>query len=173
MKQISKSVGGTSKGLWAAMPLWAKGLIVVGGAFAVYKISKNLIGESRLDKTTRDNKQEEDGWNQELINESNKNKPTLSPAQMKSIANSIEAALDGYGTRDAQLISLFKQIKNNADFAGVNAAFGIRTIEAGRGIGWLAGHEKGTLVKVIQEADNSTLETINKDLQKKGIKYRL
>ena len=93
---------------------------------------------------------------------------------MKSIANKIEAALDGYGTRDLIIKNIFKnQIKNNADFAGVNAAFGIRTIQAPRGFGWMTGDERGTLSKVIQEADNSTIEYINKVMKSRGIKYRI
>jgi hypothetical protein len=170
---IKNAVTTTGQGLWTRMPFWAKGIILVGGAYATYKIVKNVIEKTRLDSTTRDNKQEEDGWNNQYTKD-NANKPaTLTKAEMKQIANAIEFALDGYGTRDAELIRLFKRIKNNADFSGVNVAFGVRTIEAGRGIGWLAGDEKGTLSQVIKEADDNTIIAINKDFASKGITYSL
>ena len=93
---------------------------------------------------------------------------------MKQLANSLENMLDGYGSRDTSIKKLFKEnIKNDADFSGLNAAFGIRTIEAGRGFGWLAGHERGTLTQVIQEADDTTLDYINKLFSQRGIKYRV
>lgn len=172
-QKVKAAASSTGKGLWSSMPLWAKGIIVVGGAFAAYKIGKAVIGKTRLNDETRDDKQEVDGWNNDFINNSNQNKPTLTKAQMKQIANKIENCLDGYGTRDYDLKQTFKQIKNNADFAGVQVAFGTRTIEAGWGIGWASAPEKGTLTQVIQEADSSTLTAINKDLAKKGIKYKV
>ena len=168
---IKSAVTTTGQGLWTRMPLWAKGIIVVGGAYVAYKVGKNLIDKSRLDENTRDDKQEQDGWNASFIEDSQNKKPTLSKTQMKQMANKIENCLDGYGTRDYDLKQTFKKIMNNADFSGVNAAFGIRTIEAGQGIGWMSGHEKGTMTQVMQEADSATLDSINKDLKKKGIKY--
>tara|TARA_R110000868_G_scaffold120986_1_gene321016 strand:- start:6967 stop:7476 length:510 start_codon:yes stop_codon:yes gene_type:complete len=167
------NIQNTTQGVFDRLPIWAKGIIVLGGAYLLYKIGKDLIGNTRLDPNTRDNKQEEDGWNSEYVKDNSAKKATLSKAQMKQIANAIEFALDGYGTRDADLKRLFNNIKNNADFSGVNAAFGIRTIEAGRGTGWLSGNEKGTLTQVIKEADDSTITYINKHLQSKGIKYRI
>jgi hypothetical protein len=170
---ITSAVTTTGQGLWTRMPLWAKGIIVVGGVYVTYKVAKNLIDKTRLDPNTRDNKQEEDGWNNQYSQDNASKPATLTKAEMKQIANAIEFALDGYGTRDAELIRLFKRMQNNADFSGVNVAFGVRTIEAGRGFGWLAGHEKGTMTQVIKEADDDTIIAINKHLKSKGIKYRL
>lgn len=174
MQNVKSGVSSTGKGLWSAMPLWAKGIIVVGGAFVIYKVAKKTIGKTRLDENTRDDKQEVDGWNQDLINDSAEKKPTLSKTQMKQIANKIEHTLDGYGTRDYDLKMVFKNsIKNNADFAGVNAAFGVRTIEAGYGIGWASAPERGTMTQCMQEADSATLDYINKLMKQRGIKYRV
>lgn len=158
--------------VWRMMPIWAKGLVVLGGAFGIYKLTKLALEKTSLNENVRDDKQEEKGWNSDYLKENRKEAATLTLAQMKQISNSLENMLDGYGSRDASIIATFKgNIKNNADFAGVNAAFGIRTIESGRGMGWLAGDERGTLTQVIQEVDNSTLTAINKDLASKGIKY--
>ena len=171
IKAAAKQTGGN---IWTNLPIWAKGLIFVGGAFVAYKVGKNLLSKTRLDETTRDDKQEVDGWNNSFITDSSSKKPTLSKTQMKQMANKIEDCLDGYGTRDAQLISTFKKVKNNADFSGLNSAFGTRTIDAGWGIGWASGAPvKGAMTKCMQEADNATLSTINKHLKKQGIKYEV
>jgi hypothetical protein len=167
----------SGKSGFAGLPPIAKTVIVIVGAFVTYKIVKSVttaLSQTRLNADERDDKQEEQGWHQELINESQNKKPTLSKAQMKQVANKIENMLDGYGTRDQGIKDTFKKfIKNNADFAGVNAAFGVRTIEAGQGIGWMAGHERGTLTQCLQEADYSTLAYINKVMASRGIKYKV
>lgn len=166
----------TTLGIWNGLPTWAKGAIVVGGAITAIVIlrkSTNLLKQVVKEKPQRD---EDKGWNKEFdnLNSNPATKATLSKAQMASIANKLETQMDGYGTRDTQMKTTFKQIKNNADFAGVQAAFGIRTIEAGRGIGWLAGDFRGNLVSCIQEeADIATQTAINKYLQSKNIKYRV
>lgn len=174
VSKIGSEISSTTGGVWTRLPFWAKGIIVVGGGYLAYKGIKNAISKTKLDENTRDDKQEEEGWYTSSQQDAASKKPTLTKTQMKSIANKIEAALDGYGTRDIILKNIFKDsIKNNADFSGVNAAFGIRTIEAGRGTGWLSGHERGTLTKVIQEADNATINYINNLMKGRGIKYRI
>ena len=174
VSRIGSELSSTTGGVWTRLPFWAKGIILIGGGYLAYKGIKNAIGKTKLDETTRDDKQEVEGWYDSAASDASSKAPTLSKTQMKSIANKIEAALDGYGTRDLIIKNIFKnQIKNNADFAGVNAAFGIRTIQAPRGFGWMTGDERGTLSKVIQEADNSTIEYINKVMKSRGIKYRI
>lgn len=170
---MKKQLTDTTGQIWDRLPLWAKGLVIGIGGFVVYKIAKNVLDKSRLNEQARDSAQELDGWNKDFLQIMKVQKPTLSPTQMKSIANVIENSLDGYGTRDEEILRQAKRINNDADLAGVAVAFGVRTIEAGRGIGWLAGHERGTLSQVIREADDSTLAEINKHFESKGIKYRL
>jgi hypothetical protein len=140
----------------------------------VYKVGKELLSKTRLNPNERDDKQEEQGWNQTFQQDAASKKPTLTKTQMKQVANNLENMMDGYGTRDADIKRTFKNsIKNNADFAGVQAAFGIRTIEAGHGTGWISGHERGTLTQCLQEADTATLTYINKLMAQRGIKYRV
>jgi hypothetical protein len=170
---IKNALASTGQGLWTRMPFWAKGVIIVGGVYVTYKVAKNLIEKTRLNPSTRDAKQEEDGWNTQFTKDNSEKPATLTKAEMKQIANGIEYALDGYGTRDEELKRLVKRIQNKADFSGVNIAFGVRTIEAGRGTGWFAGNETGTLSQVIKEADDSTILAINQHLQLKGIPYRV
>ena len=177
--QVGSSAITKGKDLTANLPVWAKGIIVVGVLFVGYKIYKTVaktIGKSKLNEESRDSIQELDGWYTELTqaNSNSSTKATLTPAAMKALANKIENCMDGYGTRDYDIKQAFKTIINNADFAGVAAAFGTRTIQAGRGTGWLSGDARGTMVQMLQEeADSSTIDAINKQLNANGIKYRV
>ena len=144
VSKIGSEISSTTGGVWTRLPIWAKGVIVIGGGYLAYRGIKKVLGKTKLNETTRDDKQEVEGWYGSVTQDSAAKAPTLTKTQMKSIANKIEAALDGYGTRDVILKNIWKtSIMNDADFSGVNAAFGIRTIEAGRGIGWMSGHERG------------------------------
>ena len=82
--------------------------------------------------------------------------------------------MDGYGTRDYDLKSAFKAIKNNADFSGTSAAYGVRTLQPGHGVGWMISSFKGTMVQCLEDdVSSSTIEYINKGLQSRGVKYRI
>ena len=82
--------------------------------------------------------------------------------------NKLFNQLDGYGTRDSGIIQSFKAIKNNADFAGVNAAYGIRTLQPGYGVGFFVTDFRGTLIESINnEADEDTITSVNKYLSNK------
>lgn len=177
IKDISSKAGKTAGNVWSNLPAWAKGLIVIGGVVIAYKIVKPIIkaaGNTKLDPQIRDSKQEEQGWYQQAQTDAQSKAPTMNAAQMKALANKIWTTMDGYGTRDYDLINAFKQIKNNADFSGVSAAYGVRTLQPGYGIGWMVASFKGTMIQCIEEdASSSTIDTINKYLSSKGITYQI
>jgi len=169
---IKSAVTTTGQGLWTRMPLWAKGIIVVGGVYVAYKLGKNLLSKTRFDPITRDSSQELDGWNNQYIRDNAQNKATLSPAEMKAIANSIFRAMDGYGTDEDSIISDVKKCKNNADWSGVNAAWGKRTISSGN---WnpAPNLSNATLSEAItDEMSQYWKDEMNKHLSKVGITYR-
>jgi hypothetical protein len=58
--------------------------IVVGGVYVTYKVAKNLIEQTRLDPNTRDNKQEEDGWNTQYTQDNAKKPATLRKGRNES-----------------------------------------------------------------------------------------
>ena len=159
---------------WSAIPMPVKGVLFLLVGYGVYKLAKNAIGSSRLNEPVRDSKQEIDGWYASLQQDTQQQAPTMSTTQMKSVANKIHTCMDGYGTRDYDLIRAFKQIKNNADFSGVSAAYGVRTLQPGYGVGWMGNSFKGTMVQCIEDdASSSTMNTINAGLASRGIKYRI
>jgi len=163
-------------GGWKGLPGWVKGIIIVGGAVVVYKVGKKLLTETRLNADIRDSIQEEQGWNQEYQEEqAGPVKATLSKTSMKQVANKLHNAMDGYGTRDYDIKTTFKgRIKNNADFAGVQAAYGVRTLQPGHGVGWMVPSYKGTLTQCLEnDASSSTIDYINKLMKARNIKYRI
>jgi hypothetical protein len=156
------------------LPPWAKGVVavaVVGGiAFAAYKISKNIKGVSE----NKGNRQEDRSWNKtfEQLNSNPATKATLGVEQFKTLANQAHTAMDGYGTDEDTLKRIFWQLKNDADFAGLSAAYGIRELHPGAGIGWLAGSYKGSLSGALtSELGASYIMEINKLLASRKIKY--
>jgi hypothetical protein len=161
--------------LWNGIPAWGKLLIIGGGAFVAYKFGKKLISSSRLDATTRDAKQEEDGWNsvfQQSVQSGDKTEqPSLSKVELKSMANIIETSMDGRGTDEDAIYNVFRRLQNNADFAGLQAAFGTRTIDSGY---FWDSDFKGSLISCInEEMDSSEKGKLNNILKSKGIKYRV
>ncbi len=162
------------------LPPWAKGAIVIGVLFIGWKIYGSItktIEQSKLNENSRDTKQEVEGWFKEKEVEDSKggeSKASMTNTEMKAMANKLFNLMDGYGTRDYDITQAFKHIKNNADFAGVNAAYGTRTLQPGYGVGWLVDDYRGTLIQSLNnEAASSTLTSVNKTLKNNGIKYRV
>ena len=166
--------GDFAKESFKGLPDWAKGVIaiaVVGGiAFIAYKLYK----KGKDIKEGKGNRQEEKGWNKELdeLSSNPATKPTLSQAQMAAFANSLFIAMDGYATDEQGIISIFKNVRNNADFAGINAAYGIREISSGRFNP--EPNYKGNLIGgLASELSQYWRDEINKDLASKKITYRV
>lgn len=164
------------KNEYAALPIFAKTVIVLGGLTVVFLAGRAIvkgIGKLTQSKFGRD---EERQWGN-LLEDSKYDettKQTLSDAEISSIANRLEAMMDGYGTRDADIVRAFKRIRSIGDLAALNKSFGIRTIEAGFGIGWASPTVKGTLSQVLQEdASSSTIAEINAHLASQGINAQI
>ena len=158
---------------WTAIPMWAKGLLLVAVGYGVYKLAKGALAKSRLTEAGRDTAQEADGWNQEYIRDAKNQPPTMSTTQMKAAANAIFTAMDGYGTDEAAVYNQFKKIKNNADYSGLNAAWGRRTISSGR-FNPEPNLANATLLQALaSELGDSEKAKCNKILASAGVKYRI
>ena len=163
----------TTQGVFDRLPIWAKGIIVLGGAYVLYKVGKNLIGKTSLNENTRDVNQEIQGWSTQFQKDAKKAKPSLSLAGMKSIANSFFTAMDGYQTDEAAIYSGFRQMKNDADYSGVSAAFGKRTISSGY-LNPVPNLSNASLIQALNdELDDDEKLTVNSILKKQGITYQI
>lgn len=156
------------------LPGWAKGLLAVGVlagvGYAVYYFTKQL-GSVKEGKTERE---EDRGWNSELdkLNSNDKTKATLSKAELSSLANKIHTAMDGWGTDEEAIVKSFRRLKNNADFAGLQAAYGVQKVSSGRFS--TEPDFKGNLISALSsELSDYWITKINQILKAKGIKFRV
>ena len=177
VQKVGSQVGGAAKSFanqgFAAIPMWVKGVMFLAVGYGVYKLVKGGIQGSRLSGPGRDTQQEVDGWNQSFIRDNAQQKATMSGAQMKAAANAIFTAMDGYGTDEATIYNQMKKIKNNADYSGLSAAWGRRTISSGR-FNPEPNLANATLVQAISsECGDSEKTKINGILSKAGVKYRV
>lgn len=161
-----------AKQSFTGLPDWAKGVIaiaVVGGiGFLVYKITK---APGKL-KEGSGNRQEDKAVNKDLDNLITSGKgPTLSKTQITQFANQLQSAMEGYGTDNAKILSIFNNVKNDADVLAIISAFGIRKISSGT---WNPEPNfEGTLGgALVNEQSSSELAKLNAILSKKGIKHR-
>jgi hypothetical protein len=155
---------------FTGLPGWAKGVIAVGVVAGVGYVIYTLVKGAKNVKENKTERQEDRAWNDELKKYTDKNKPTLSDATILSLANKIHAAMDGYGTDEEAIIKAFRQLKNSADFASLQAAYGIQEISSGT---WNPeANFKGNLTASLStELSDYWISKINTILKAKGIKY--
>jgi hypothetical protein len=145
-------------------------IVFAGIVYASYKLVKYFSAEGKEGRAQR---QEDNAWNQEVdkINQNPQTRQTISKAQSLSLANKIFAACDGVGTDEDAIYDAFRVLKNNADFAALNAAFGKRKVTSGN---WFTSDVTGNLSTILgTELDSNEISKINLMLQAKGIRYRV
>ena len=159
---------------FTGLPTWSKGVVavaIVGGiGYLIYSLLKKA-GDVKEDKSERF---EDNEWNKEFdkLQSNQSTKATLTKAQMASIANKVFAAMDGYGTDEEAIVAAFRQLKNNADYAGVQAVYGIKSIHPGTGTGWFIDSFKGNMTAALtDELTQYWKDKINAILKSKKIKY--
>ncbi len=180
---VGGSGGGSSMGFlkksYMNLPPATRGLItLVGvgvGLYIVYKIYKSVSGTISGEVTPQQAGTREDkGWASEAdkLNQNPATKATISNAQAQSFAQSVFTCLDGYGTDEEGLNAIFRQLKNDADFAMVSNAYGVREVSSGA---WNPEpNYKGTMSGAItSECSASEKDAINKILEGKKITYRV
>ena len=114
------------------LPSWAKGVVVVGGIAIAYFTAKQLIARVKKNAEKKDAQQSVDDAKSELQDMIRSGvKPTINKSQADAYAEKIvkqfqgaDLTLGSYAVVD----SIFKQLKNNADFLLLKASFGVRTI---------------------------------------------
>jgi len=161
------------------LPPATRGLVtIVGvgvGLFIAYKIYKSISGTLSGVETVESSSAKEDrGWAAEVdkLNQNPATKATIGKAQASSYAAKLFAAMDGYGTDEDAIISVFNNLKNDADFAMVMNAYGVREISSGA---WNPSPNfKGTLSGALtDELDTEWTTKINNILAAKKVKYRV
>jgi hypothetical protein len=157
-----------AKESFSSLPSWAKGVIsvaVVGGIiYAVYKLSKNFNPEQQR------NDQEKQEIETELQKEVKKKPLTYPLSQYKSFADQIEVAGFGLGTDEEAIYSIFRKLKNNADYLALKQAWGKPTRKT---YDWAVPLDYTLSQFLRYELSDSEITKLNNILQSKGITYRV
>lgn len=174
--------------IWTDLPVWAKGVISVGGVAIVYFAARGVWKQFR--------KREEQGKARQTVREQKSEisdlqrkglKASYAESQYKSWADRLQKQYDGAdmkqnvfdydipvlgqwsgsGKVTAQIVG---QLKNNLDFLKLSDAWGVRTYDQA---GWFTGDFTGTLAQAVNdELDNGEVNALNNILKKNGISYR-
>ncbi len=175
----SSSTTGFLKESYKNLPPFTRGVLtialVAGGVYVGYKILKKIgkITGGVLDSKTG-SQQAGRFWDQDVerYNQNPATKATISKAQALEYANAIHAAMDGYGTDEDAILAYFEKLKNNADFALLQSAYGTRTVSSGN---WNPAPDfTGSLIAALtDELDQYYKQKINNIMGVKNIKYRV
>ncbi len=184
---------------WQELPPWAKGVVAIAGTGVAIFAGVKIYGALKGLNKDKGNRSESSGWNKELdkLNSNPATRSTLSKLQADTIANQMFGAMDGLGTDEETLYRSARQIKNDADWAAVNAAYGIREVSSG--LFWekpFRGTLSGALSNELSDdklnptyflipgfgpflalygitSADTEISTFNKILKKNGTKYQL
>jgi len=91
--------------------------------------------------------------------------PSYSDNEFYAMCNKLYDAMDGPGTDVQGVLSVYKQILNDADFAKLNSTFGIK------GSSWF-GLEKGDLNSWLTKEGNNLVYQVNQILAQNGVTKR-
>ena len=97
-------------------PGWAKGILLIGGAYIGYRIVNFTLAKLKNIQDIKDVTQESNTATTELQQLAQQGiKPTLTAGQIDSAINKIVEAVNGCGTDEQAIYSVFNQFKNIAD----------------------------------------------------------
>ena len=161
------------------LPSWAKGIVVVGGAVALFFVGKKVYKAVFPSESEKKNKQLLNDVNNEIRNyQQQGQQPSFAESQYETFANTIYnsmrfAAGDDYATVELTM----KKMKNNIDVAKLLKAFGKRQDYF---FGIPTGDPMDLFTYVQKELGNDYLgltnyrvRNINADWKKKGITYQI
>jgi len=98
--------------------------------------------------------------------------PTYPQSQYNTWANQLESAMYDIGTDEDTVFAVFKNLKNDADYLKLVAAFGKRNYTGGYAPGMFYGdYDLGQWIR--EEFNDSDIDRINNILSSKGIKYEI
>lgn len=161
------------------LPPWAKGVVVVGGAFVVYMVGSRIYRGLFPSAEQRKNRELSKNVDAEISNlQRNGQKPSFTDSNYVTFANTIYNSMrfavgDDYGTVETTM----KRMKNDIDVAKLIKAFGQRQdfffgIPAGSPMDLFTFVQK-ELGNDFGGLTNYRVRRINDDWKKKGISYQI
>lgn len=165
---MASKIGTQLSAKFSELPPWAKGVVGVGGALLVGFIAFRIF--KRLSSTEASDRAEASAVESELNEELARTKLTYPQSQYKSFASQIEIAGFDIGTDEAAIYSVFRKLKNNADFLALTQAWGKPNRKV---FEWGIGRDMSLAQFLRYEMSESEIRKINDILTSKGIKYRV
>lgn len=142
-------------------------IAVALAGYIVYRVVKAQMAQSPQNTQVQEAYTELDKLNQ---NSSTRQK--ISDYQAIQYANILFTAVDGYGTDEPAIFSVFSKLYNNADYLAVSKAFGVRTISTGRFNP--EPNYKATMEQALYtDLGFDDRKRVNDILRSKGIKYKI
>lgn len=89
---------------------------------------------------------------------------TTSGLDFRSLANQLFDAMDGYGTSNAVIKDIFKQIKTDADYDALKSAYGVREKSSGFGNIFVSNFEGDLPASLKDEMSKSEIAELNQIL---------
>lgn len=109
------------------LPMWAKGVIAVGGIAVTYFAISGFVKRIKKDaQFKQDNKGAEIAAKELSDLEKRGVHPTLTSSQIDSLIQSLVESMNDCGTTEEKIYAVFKQLKNEADIRKLIADFSIR-----------------------------------------------
>jgi preprotein translocase subunit YajC len=160
--------------VYKELPAWAKGVTVVGGLTVVYIFASQVVKKIREQAANKQNQQAVESAKDEIkVLQQQGMKATITKAQADAMADEI---VNAYKGADLLLQSagvttrVFNKLNNDIDFLLLKSSFGVRTYPDA----FWGNVSNVTLEAAIQnELFNTTIDSLNKILKKKGIKYTI
>jgi hypothetical protein len=169
--------------VYSELPSWAKGIVVVGGLVVGYVAVNSIIKAIKGNAEQKKQEQEVNTAQSELQQQINKGvKQTLSDSSLQAMSSAIvEGAndCDVSGSGANSIIAQFDKIQNEADILAFVKVFGLRkkvrcpfTSDTRESFFSSSTPPLSLSAMLSSELKQSQIDTINKKLSSKGIKYK-
>lgn len=183
--------------VWNGLPPWAKGVVAVGGLAVVYFAGRPIYQAIKRKIESANARKTKVEFTDDLRRLANQGiRPTFLQSQYLGWADQIQNQFSGcdfqqnvfdmsdpllwwagsYSGSGKLIVGIVKSLRNDADFAALVIAYGVRTYpQCGSIFGFnLFDDVTGNLFgAIIDELDQGERDGINKYLESKGITYRV
>lgn len=152
------------------LPVWAKGVLAVGGAAAIYFAARGIINRIKQDAQNKNYRTSVANAKKDLETLLRAGvKLTYQPSQYNGYVSTLLSAFNGWGTRNYQVYGVFDKMKNKADVLQLIIAYDIQTIKGT----WPQTDFKSDLPGAIaDEMDSIEIWSLNKILKNNGVDYQ-
>jgi len=163
------------------LPSWAKGVVIVGTLAMGYAVVTKVYNTITDANNRKKQEKEINTADAELQNEQQAGRgQTLSNSTLEAMSSAIVEASNDCGTDDAVFLAQFDNVQNEADMLAFVKIFGLRQkvrcpfTSDTREDFWSKFTPPMSLSAMISsELSQGQMDTINKKLASKGIKYRI